>query len=251
MPVSNERKKIIETRALDAARRAGVPIPNGEEPGEKPDFRFRTETGILGVEVSELLRPASSNVGIVPAAAESYHQEITEMAQEQYYGVADAKPAKVVLYFADARGKKRDKREMARALTEFVKANVHQATPVANFAGLELPEGFGSMSIAAESGDWWCGEGGGVNLSDIREALAASISAKNMRLEAYRNNLPPGAEVWLLLYSTVAVSRSMPIPYGINEWEFHFDFDRVFWCTCLENQFVEIRRAESTVRVAI
>ncbi len=149
MPVSNEQKKIIETRALNAARNAGVPIPNGEETGEKPDFRFQTETGILGVEVSELLRPASSNGGIVPAAAESYHQEITQMAQEQYYGVADIKPAKVVLYFANAREKKRDKPEMARALAEFVKANVHQATPVANFAGLQLPEGFGAMSIAA------------------------------------------------------------------------------------------------------
>ncbi|MBZ5662949.1 MAG: hypothetical protein LAO08_21320, partial [Acidobacteriia bacterium] len=197
----------------------------------------------LGIEVSELLRTARSNDRIVPAAEANYHKEVVQIAQERYYGAADAEPAKVVLYFANARGKKRDKREMARALAEFVKANVHRANPVVNFAGLDVPQGFGSMSIAADSGDWWCGECGGVTVSDIREALASSISAKNKRLPTYRINLASGAQVWLLLYSTVAVSRSMPIPHGIEKWQFDFDFDRVFWFTCLENQFIEIQRA--------
>ena len=79
---SNEEKKIIEARALTAARYAGVPIPLREAPGEKPDFRFNTNT--FGVEVSELLRPASSNFGIVPAAEENYHQQIIRIAQQQY-----------------------------------------------------------------------------------------------------------------------------------------------------------------------
>lgn len=59
-------KKEIERIVLDAARNAGVPIPYGGEVGEEPDFRFRSETGSLGVEVSELLRPASTNHGILP-----------------------------------------------------------------------------------------------------------------------------------------------------------------------------------------
>lgn len=54
---SHQAKKIIETRALAAARRAGVPIPAGEIAGEQPDFRFSTDAGTLGVEVTELLRP--------------------------------------------------------------------------------------------------------------------------------------------------------------------------------------------------
>ena len=61
--------------------------------------------------------------------------------------------------------------EPAQKLVEFVKANVHQATPIANFGAHQLPEGFGSLSIAAESGNWWTGEGGNITLSDIREAL--------------------------------------------------------------------------------
>jgi hypothetical protein len=249
MPVSNKEKKEIETRALTAARIAGVPIPVGEIPGEEPDFRFITETGLLGIEVSELVRPASSNAGIVPAAAATYHEQVVRIAQQQYFDAADAKPAKVVLYFASAGGKKRDKREMARVLAEFVKASIHRANPVANFAGLELPEGFGSMSIASEPGDWWCGECGGVTTSDIRETVASSIKAKDQLLPAYKENLGSGARVWLLLYSTVKVSRSMPIPYGVEGWRFHFGFDKVFWFTCLENQFAEIQRAGSAEEV--
>ncbi len=249
MPLSNEERKIIETRALTAARNAGVPIPMGEIPSEEPDFRFNS--GALGVEVSELLRQASSNHGIMPVAEESYHQDILQIAQTQYYADPNAKPAKIILYFANAKGKKRDKPEMARKLVEFVKANVHRAKPIANFGALRLPEGFGSMSIAAESGNWWTGEGGNITLTDIREALGSIISSKNKLVPPYRNNLAPGAEIWLLLYTAVAVSRSVPIPHGINEWRFPFDFDRVFWFTCLENRFVEIQRAEAAKAVSL
>jgi hypothetical protein len=37
----------------------------------------------------------------------------------------------------------------------------------------------------------------------------------------------------------------MMIPHGIEEWEFSFEFDRVFWFTALEGQFAEIQRAEA------
>jgi len=249
MTPSNEAKKIVETRALAAARRAGVPIPAGEIAGEQPDFRFNTETGMLGVEVSELLRPASSNGGIVPVAAAAYHQQVVQMAQERYRRAAGARPAKVNLYFANSRGNRRDKRELARVLAEFVKANVHRANPVANFAALESPDGLASTSIASKSGEWSCGESGAVGLSDIREALGCSIGDKDKLVSAYRENLGPGAQVWLLLYTTAEVPRSMPIPHGIGEWRFHFGFDRVFWFACIENQFVEIQRAESAGQV--
>ncbi len=233
-------KKATETRALVAARRAGVPIPLGEIPGERPDFRFNANT--LGVEVSEVLKPASGNFGIAPAEAETYHQEIVRLAQRQYYLATDATPVKIILYFANARGKKRDKQEMARTLAEFVKANVPLPNEILNFNDLQLPEGFGSMSIAVESGDWWCGEGGSFSVSDIHEALASNISEKNKLLPAYRKNLAPGAQVWLLLYSTFAVSRGMSIPHGIEDWRFSYDFDRVFWFTSLSNGFVELQR---------
>ena len=251
MTVRNGEKKLIEARALAAARRAGAPIPNGEIPGEEPDFRFATATGTLGIEVTELLRPASSNGGIVPVEEERFHKEIIQIAQQQYCQGTGVPPARVVSYFANARGARQIKQKMARALVEFVKANLHLANPVVNFASLKAPEGFGALSITSESGDWWCGECGEVTLSDIREQLTCRLFAKNKLVPKYRANLPLGARVWLLLYSTVTVSRSMPIPYGIDEWKFPFDFDRVFWFTCLENDVVEIQRAKSAKPVAV
>jgi hypothetical protein len=241
----NEDKKRIEGRVLLAARNAGAPIPTGEIPGEEPDFRFATETGALGIEVTELLRPASSNGGIVPAEEESFHNEIVQIAQQQYYATVGVSPARVVTYFANTRGQRQSKREMARRLVEFVKANLHRANPVVSFDGLAVPEGFGAMSITSESGDWWGGECGGVTVSDIQEQLASRISSKNALLPTYRANLPNGAQVWLLLYSATTVSRSMPIPYGIAGWKFPFEFDKVFWFVSLENEVVEIQRAES------
>ena len=242
MPRSNGQKKIIETRALNAARNAGVPIPFGETPGEEPDFRFNA---MLGIEISELLKPASSNFGIVPAEAESYHKEIVRMAQEQYYGSADATPVTINLYFANARGQRRDKREMAQTLAEFIRASIPQPNETSNFNDLELPKGFGSMSIWREWRDWWCGEGGSYTVSNIQEALTSRINEKNKSVASYRKNLAPGAQIWLLLYSTFAVSRGMEIPSGIEQWPFNFDFDRVFWFTTLGDKFVEIQRQKA------
>jgi hypothetical protein len=85
MPLSNKKRKIIETRALTAARSAGTPILLGELPGEESDFTFNA--GALGVEVSELRRPAGSNCGIMRVTEESYHQEILELAQTERHAI--------------------------------------------------------------------------------------------------------------------------------------------------------------------
>lgn len=47
------RKRKPSIRALTAARKAGVPIPFGELPGERPDFRFNEN--MSGVDITELL----------------------------------------------------------------------------------------------------------------------------------------------------------------------------------------------------
>ena len=105
-------------------------------------------------------------------------------------------------------------------------------------------EGFASITIISEPErrDWWSGECRGYTLSDIPAQLAARIREKNERVPAYRANLANGAQVWLLVYSLVTVERSMSIPHGIEEWRFPFQFDRVFWFTCLEKRFAEIQR---------
>lgn len=73
-----------------------------------------------------------------------------------------------------------------------------------------------------------------------KSQVEARILAKDKLVQTYRSNLPDGAELWLLLYTGVTVARSMPIPHGIEVWRIPFRFDRVFWFTSLEGQFVEI-----------
>ncbi len=230
---------------LAAARSVGVPIPIGEKPDEEPDFRFNDQTPALGIELSEVLRPASSNHGILPLEQESFHTGIITKAQHAYYKAPDARPAHVSVYFTNTRGEKRDKKEMALNLAEFVKANVHLANPFVSLYRPETPDGFDSIVISTGSRDWWCGEGGGYTIDDIRPQLAARISEKDRLVPTYRANLPEGANVWLLLHTGVTVARSMMIPHGIEIWRFPFRFDRVFWFTLLERQFVEIQRPES------
>jgi hypothetical protein len=241
----NAEKKRVEAYMLAAARKAGVPIPSGETPDEEPDFRFNDEVPALGIELSEVLRPASSNHGILPVEQESFHKEIMTKAQQDYYDGSNAKPVHVSVYFTNTRGGKRNKGELALALTEFVKANVDRTNPFVSFYRPETPDGFDSIFIRAESRDWWCGEGGGYSLDDIRPQLAARISSKDKLVPTYCANLPAGARVWLLLYTGVTVARSMMIPHGIEEWKFSFGFDRVFWFTALEGHFAEIQRAEA------
>lgn len=256
MARTNEEQKRIECWFLARAREAGIPIPPGEIPGEEPDFRFQTGCTALGIELSEVLRPECSNYGILPVAEESVHREIIEGAQKLYYASSNATPVHVRVWFSSTRGKKHDKRKLAAMLKEFVLSNVQRATPVASFShpsALELlkepdkvsaPEGFYSVHLDTQlpADGWSSGEAGGITISDIRPVVEARIAGKDKLLETYRANLPQGAQVWLLLYTSVTVSRSMPIPLDAEEWRIPSRFDRIFWFASLERQFVEIRR---------
>src|SRR5438309_7612381 len=150
----NREKKDIEQRALAAARKAGAPIPTGELASEEPDFRFHTPTGVLGVEVSEVLRPASTNEGILPAEAEAFHQSILMKAQETYQETNG--PTRLSVYFSRARGKKQDRHHLIRSLVDCVARNRQRANPAIVLKDDDLPEGFDHVLITAESGEWWC-----------------------------------------------------------------------------------------------
>jgi hypothetical protein len=244
MPSRSDKQKEIERWYLTAARNAGVPIPPGEVSDEEPDFKFITTRGVLGIELTEVLRPASSNHGIRPVEEESFHQEIITRAQEQYYMETNAIPVHVSVYFSNTRGNKSSKENLVSALSEFVRSNVDRAIPFGSFAYRDAPDGFDSVVIAAEATprSWWSGEVGGVTVGDIRRQVENQIAAKDKLVNRYRLNLPRDAELWLLLYTGVTVSRSMPIPHGIEAWAISFEFDRVFWFTSLEHEFVEIQK---------
>jgi hypothetical protein len=243
----DEEKKRIEAYVLAAARTAGVPIPHGETPDEEPDFRFDNQTPALGIELTEMVRPASSNHGILPVEEESFHKSLITKAESAYYDSVDVKPAHASVTFTNTKGKRRDKRVMAQILAEFVKANVSHANPFVAIYRPETPDGFDSIVISAERIEWCCGEGGGYTVDDIHRQLSARICDKDELVPTYRANLPAGGRIWLLVHTGVTVARSMMIPHGIATWEFPFRFDRVFWFTAFEGKFAELQRIHSTI----
>lgn len=235
-------KKEIEQLVLDAARSAGVPIPRGEVVGEEPDFRFHTETGELGIDVSELLRPAFTNHGIVPLEQEKFRQKILDTARKECE--ERGLPAlRVHVCFTNPKGRKQDWQELTNSLVETVVANYQKATPTWSQVNPPLPEGFEYIVIMSEEGDWWSPTVGGISVSQIPLHIAKSITAKELKLPAYRKNLGKGAQIWLLLHSGVTIARSLEVPKDIGEWKFPFEFDRVFWFSFLEAKAVEILRA--------
>jgi hypothetical protein len=238
----NTSKKDTEKGALEAARRAGAPIPDGEiQDFEEPDFKIETASGLVGIEVTELLPPAGSDSFSSPLAEKSFHEKVVHLAEQEYNRTPGAIPVKVTVYFWNREGGKYDKRDMAGALAEFVRLHRGEATPVATLTRrANLPEGFGVISISSTSGPWFGGESVGLTLTQIRQQIAERISAKNKRLPTYRANLP-GASIWLLIYSCTEVSRGVPIPYCFAEWTFPFEFDRVFFFSSLDNKVEEIR----------
>ena len=240
------KKKEAERRVLEAARAVGLPIPVGEIAGEQPDFRLITPTGVLGIEISEFPRPASSNHGLSPIKEEAVQEAILRDAQKRCreMGIPDLH---ALVYFTPARGRARDRRKLTDVLTDVVAKNYHKATPTLSLAGPALHEDFGQITLStglSGPGQWWSNTGGGISVSQISVELASRIAAKNALLPTYRANLPEGAEVWLLLYSLASVSRSVPMVHAMNEWAFSFEFERVFWYACIENQVVEVRRGD-------
>jgi hypothetical protein len=124
-PLTLDIKKQIEARALDAACRAGLSVPNGEViPGEEPDFRIENGAGLsLGIEVTELLPPPRNASFSSPVAEQRLHRDLIELAEEQYYRSTGAVAVKVTRYFWDIERRRSNKRDMAHALANFARSH--------------------------------------------------------------------------------------------------------------------------------
>src|SRR5579872_597093 len=169
-------KKEIEQIVLDAARDAGVPIPVGGVVGEEPDFRFHTDTGSLGIEVSELVRPASTNHGILPLEQENFHQKILDAARRECE--KQGLPAlRVQVYFTNPRGKKQEWKNLTQSLVDIVVRNYEKAHPAWSRTGRALPDDFQHVLIVRDDDPWWWSPtAGGISLSQIPMHLASCIA---------------------------------------------------------------------------
>jgi hypothetical protein len=260
---SRRKQKEVERRILEAARRACSLFPLASiEDFEEPDFRIKTGAGGLGVEVTEIVRPKEENA-FRPVETESFHEAVMQSAEE-YYRASRAVPVNVFVYFSDEQrcerqdpegwrrltsdkkpGSKRDK--MARSLAEFVKDRyVPGAGPGTFTQNLPfrqtLPTGFDHICISSLTPivHWHSGEHGRMSLLD-HEQLASTISRKNNLVPRYRANMPD-CPIWLLIASGPSVSRGVPIPGSIDEWEFTFDFDKVLLFSGMDNRVFDIAR---------
>lgn len=245
----DDEKERVEKLVLDTARAAGAPIPTGETRGNPPapDFWFNTGRTGVAIEVTELLCPAGTDRSTrksvpLPIEREKFHGEVMRLAQQLYYAKNDVETVRAHVVFANARGKRQDKKVMAQLLSDYVKANRQSAGLGHTAERPPLPEGFTSISVFEDVGEWWSDECVSYAMDDIHEQIADRIAEKNKNVPTYRVRLPMGAEIWLLIYTGVGVTRSVPVPHGIEQWKVPFDFDKVLWFVFEEDRVIELQR---------
>jgi hypothetical protein len=261
-----ERKKQRERWILETARAIYPFFPPGEiELFEGPDLRIKTDTGWLGVEIVDIVRPkgaASSR----PVEAESFHCKVVRLAEKIYYSRRDAKAVCVGVAFLDDEQCKRENldgwrrlvdgksgsklQKMGNSLVEFVSRHPVPATGSAIFSEREmpgqagpdtLPTGIEVISISLPPGPWHYGESS-VSLTALDpQHVCALLRKKGQLLPDYRAKMP-GAPTWLLFYSGLQVSRGVPIPPNIADWKFAFGFDKVLLFSAMDNRVFEIGR---------
>src|SRR5271167_2037357 len=245
--ISRRKQKDVERGILEAARHASSLFPIGIiEDFEEPDLRIKMDTGWLGVEVTEIVRPKEANA-FRPVETESFHEEVMHVAEE-YYRASGASPVNVYAYFSDEqRGERQDpdgwrrlmsdkkpgskRHKMARSLAEFVKNRHIPGQDLVAFSQTlpfrkTLPTGFDFIRISALPPivPWHSGEHGRMSPLD-HEQLNSTIRRKNTLVSKYRANIPD-CPIWLLIASGSSVARGVPIPNSIDEWKFAYDFDK-------------------------
>jgi hypothetical protein len=230
-------KKEIEKWFLKAALDGNVILSDVEIVDfEQPDFRLRTTSGEIGIEVTELLRIGTGTRP--PVHQDSIHAKVMTRAEEGY-SIAGALPVRVIVYFR-GESEKYSVRELARELSEYVALHATKANPVftsSNFR--DLHPAFSSITIDSLPGAWFHGEAGSITVNEIYNQLASRITAKNQFLPMYRTRLP-NVPIWLLIYSSIAVSRGMPIPHGIDEHAVDSGFEKILFYSQQDRVTVEI-----------
>jgi hypothetical protein len=249
MSGKDDEKERVEKLVVDAARASGAPIPTGGTRGKPPapDFWFNTDRTGVAIEVTELLCPAGTDrstrkSGPLPVEREKFHGEVVRLAQRLYYAESGGETVRAHVVFANAREKRQDKKVMAQLLSDYVKAHRQWAGSAHDAERPPLPEGFTSISVFEDVGEWWSDECVSYAIDDIHKQLADRIAEKNKNVPTYRAQLPICAEIWLLIYTGVGVTRSVPVPHGIEQWKVPFDFDKVLWFVFEEERVIELQR---------
>src|ERR1039457_3651261 len=131
------RNKHIETTYMEEARQASSIFPNGElVPHENPDFLLHTNSGSIGIEVTELCREE-------PRAEAGRLRKVPEKAHATYSGLANAEPVDVHVVFSQG-AENVHFTALTTSLAKFVHA--HRSSRGPGFYK-DLPEGYFFIGI--------------------------------------------------------------------------------------------------------
>ena len=214
-----DRKKRIELRYLEEARRASPLFPEGAPvPNEPLDFLF--DGGRVGVELTELCREDERHEGarlgyVAPKARRIFEQR-------------GGKPVSVSPVFShDA--DKMDVDELAENLAGFVYDH-RDANQNFEWHQYALPKGFINIGVFPTlefepAGSWRYFRAFNTRRA-TRELIATRIAEKNQRVGDYRT---AAREVWLLLVNDLFLGPGEVAVYedDLKDWSFDFSFDKV------------------------
>jgi hypothetical protein len=220
-----DKKKRLELRYVEEARRASSIFPSGQlvphDPPD-PDILLPGSVGSLGVEVTEICRQPERGEG----ARLGY---VARKAMRLYGKRPGARPVNVTAAFSND-ADRMTVHELAEGLAEFVNKHRNDNGSIQWYESSDMPKGYSEIGVfqpgASEPPvDWQCIRAWSGGLGS-KELIEARIAKKNVHLTDYRKAAP---EVWLLIVSDRFLGPGEVCfrLQNLKDWTFDSDFDKV------------------------
>jgi hypothetical protein len=210
-------KKEIERRYMEEARLASPLFPSGPlHDHERPDFLISTDSGVLGIEVTELCREEpraeSGRLCKVPDAAKMAHSRLSGSTGVDVSLVFSRYASEIPF------------NSLRDSLVNFVRDH-----EIGSTFNRDLPKGYSHIGIHSPFGDP-AGRWHAPRAFDVvpagRALLDSRINEKNQRVPKYRS---AARTVWLLIVNDTFLGPGEVVVRRdeLAQWTFSFDFDQV------------------------